>query len=71
MFGGLEVILSDFNMWGRYLYSFEHFGANNTLYEALRVCLQKFFKHNTSYKGSRSDSKTNYGLGGNFISPKC
>ena len=39
---GLEVILSDFNMWGRYLYPFSHFEQNNTLYELLRWYLQKY-----------------------------
>lgn len=37
----LEVILSDFSVWGRYLYHFSHFGANSTLYELLRGYLQK------------------------------
>lgn len=37
----LEVILSNFSVWGRYLYHFSHFGANSTLYELLRWYLQK------------------------------
>lgn len=35
------MILSDFNMWGRYLYPFSYFEPNNTLYEFLRGYLQK------------------------------
>ena len=37
----LEVILSNFNGWDRYLCHFDLFGANNTLYEALRWYWQK------------------------------
>ena len=67
----LELIISDFCTWDRYLYPFSRFRANNTLYELLRGCLRKRFRRNTSYLPPKSDSKTNYGLGGNFNTPNA
>lgn len=66
----LEVILSDFNVFGRYLYHFSHFGADNAPYELLKWYLQKRFRHNTSYLPPRNDSKAKVWLDGNFIYPQ-